>query len=127
MAGFLTHATRWLTRRGPAPTVSSTQIPTADVTTLEINFTIPGKSPILPEVFNRPQDCFLVLVDDVPNPVISASRTGSTRIVLQLTDFVFLSQVVTLTYTGGEISDSFPTKLLPFSNLVVQNNSLLEI
>ncbi len=66
---------------------------------------------------------FTVEVDTVNNVIVSATRTASNQITLTLTDVIDAGQVVTVSYTPGNVTDIATNPLAAFVDAAVTNNS----
>lgn len=104
-----------------APTLSAAAVPSAGATVV-LDFTEAGSSPLLPATSVTG---FSVTVAGVSRSITAAARTASTQITLTLASLVYPAQVVLVSYSGGNVTDSaaVPNSLATITNAAVTNNS----
>ena len=102
------------------PTFASAQVPSAG-TTVVMQFTEAETVPLLPA---SGITGFSLATDYVsPLTVSSASRTGNTEITLTTSRTVYDSEIVSVAYSGGNVTDSVPNSMADFGSQSVTNNS----
>lgn len=103
------------------PVVLNANVPAAG-TTVIVNMTEATSPPVLPA---SGVTGFSVTVAGVNRSVTSASRTAATQFTLVLSSPVLVSQVVTLSYVPGNVTDSAvpPNAMAAASGIAVTNNS----
>lgn len=102
-----------------APTVASVNIPANAATHVVIDFAIGGTPPILP---SGTVTGFVVTKNGSGATVSSSSRTGEHEITLVLAVAVIHTDVLTLAYTAGDVTDTATSALGNFSGRAITNN-----
>jgi uncharacterized repeat protein (TIGR02059 family) len=106
------------------PVVLTAVVPIAG-TTIVITFTEATSPPLLPASSITGFTC---LVGGVSRSITAANRSASTEITLTLSSAAFIGETVTLSYSGGNVTDSASpaNALASFSNATVTNNSTVD-
>lgn len=106
---------------GKPPTFSSANVDTTGLI-LTVDFTC-YDAPMLP---SSAATGFTVEVAGSPATISSTSNSGTT-LILNLASAVLQLQAVTIAYTPGNVTDSFPADLAAFSAQSVTNNSTVPV